>query len=78
MDDAAAELDAFYSFGRELISRGEVDSFDEVLEAWGGESNLGGANEAIREGLADIDAGRTRPLFEAISELRAKHGIERT
>ncbi|WP_152053964.1 hypothetical protein [Tautonia marina] len=29
--------------------------------------------EAIREGLADVEAGRTRPAREALAELRRKH-----
>jgi hypothetical protein len=32
-------------------------------------------NAAIREGLADVDAGRQRPSPEVMEELRQKHGI---
>ncbi len=31
--------------------------------------------EALREGLLDIDEGRTRPDEEVFAELRAKHGF---
>ena len=31
--------------------------------------------EALREGLEDIRAGRTRPAEEVFTELRRKHGI---
>lgn len=31
---------------------------------------------AIREGLADIEAGRTRPVEEVIDEMRQKFGLE--
>ena len=29
---------------------------------------------AIREGLADIDAGRTRPIEELLGELKTRYG----
>src|SRR5437879_280586 len=32
---------------------------------------------AIREGLAQAEAGDVRPAREALAELRAKHGLER-
>lgn len=33
--------------------------------------------EAIREGLADVDAGRTRPINDFFQDLDRKHGIPR-
>jgi prevent-host-death family protein len=33
--------------------------------------------EAIRQGLQDVAAGRTRPAREVFSEVRRKHGIPR-
>jgi prevent-host-death family protein len=35
------------------------------------------AREGIRQGLADLEAGRTRPLKEVFDELRAEYGIPR-
>jgi PHD/YefM family antitoxin component YafN of YafNO toxin-antitoxin module len=35
------------------------------------------ANEGIRQGLADVAAGRTRPAREVFDEFRKKHGIPR-
>ena len=35
------------------------------------------AREGIRQGLADLEAGRTRPLQEVLDELRAEYGISR-
>ena len=34
-------------------------------------------DEAIRQGLADVKAGRTRPAREFFAEFEAKHGISR-
>ena len=30
---------------------------------------------AVKQGLADVAAGRTRPMREAIAELASKHGL---
>lgn len=34
-------------------------------------------HEAIRQGLADVAQGRTRPADEVFSEIRRRHGIPR-
>ncbi len=31
--------------------------------------------EAIQEGLADVEAGRTRPLDQFLADFEARHGI---
>ncbi len=36
------------------------------------------ASEAIREGLDDIDHGRTRPADEVFDEIRRKYAIPRS
>lgn len=72
MKNAAAELEAFYAFGQGLISQGDADSLEEVLVAWDSEMERESINAAIREGIADVDAGRTRPASEVIAELRQK------
>jgi predicted transcriptional regulator len=35
------------------------------------------ASKGIRQGYADLKAGRTRPVEEAFDELREKHGLPR-
>jgi hypothetical protein len=49
---------------RKELATGAYKSEDDILVEAG-----------IREGLADIVAGRVRPLGDVDSELRAKHGI---
>ena len=34
-------------------------------------------HEAIRQGLDDVNHGRTRPAHEVFEEIRARHGIPR-
>lgn len=43
----------------------------------GSEAEYRASLEAIREGLADIDAGRTRPLDDFFQDLDRRHGISR-
>lgn len=43
----------------------------------GSEAEYRASLEAIREGLADIDAGRTRPLDDFFQDLDRRHGIPR-
>lgn len=38
---------------------------------------LGSEEEAIRQGLEDMQEGRTRPLNEVVEEMRRKHAIPR-
>ena len=33
--------------------------------------------EAIAEGFADVEAGRTRPAEDVLNDLRRKHGLSR-
>ncbi len=75
MSDAATELDAFYAFGRQRIRQGEVASLDELLIDWDSHRGCSEINAAIREGIADVDAGRTQPLHEALKAVRERNGL---
>jgi predicted transcriptional regulator len=54
---------------------------DELFDLWRIEhpspEEQAEVDEAIREGLADLAAGRYRPASEVMTELCAKHGISR-
>lgn len=70
------ELNSFHRFATERLSESEVElSIDELVIEWDSLRNRDRINAAIREGLADIDAGRTRPADEVTEELRKKHNI---
>lgn len=51
----------------------EMISPEEVLARWRKQQET---LAAIREGLADIEAGRTTPLEDFDREFRQRHGIE--
>jgi predicted transcriptional regulator len=64
-------LDSFHQFvGQQLApATAEPMSPEQVLALWRQRQD---DLAAIREGLADVEAGRTRPAEDVIHELRAK------
>jgi predicted transcriptional regulator len=54
-------------------------ALDEVLAAYlaWDEQDYSEAVEGIRQGYADLKAGRTQPADQVFEELRVKHGLPR-
>jgi predicted transcriptional regulator len=69
----ASTLESFHQFvGQQLASEiAEPMSPEQALALWRERQD---ALAAIREGLADVDAGRTRPVEEVMREFRAALG----
>jgi hypothetical protein len=63
----------------QLADGGANLTLDEVLALWECENQTEAERAetlaAIREGLADVEAGRVRPAREAIAELRRKYNL---
>jgi len=69
-------LDQFHDFAtHQLSEQPEISSLKEMLRLWELEFSSDSVHAAIERGLADVEAGRTKPLDEFIDEFRAKHGI---
>jgi predicted transcriptional regulator len=67
------ELLEFYEFvGQQVADRNVEISPEQAVELW---RHRRREIEAIREGLADVEAGRTRPIEEFIEEFRQRHQI---
>lgn len=61
---------------QDQLATGYYDTPDDVLrEALQALTDRNEDVDAIREGLADMEAGRTRPLREVAEEIRRKHGF---
>ncbi len=76
MSTALLELNSFHQFAQDsLRTRDEDVSLEKLLEIWRAKTERDEVNAAIREGLADIEAGRYRPAAEVMEEFRQKHGI---
>jgi predicted transcriptional regulator len=74
------DLRAFKSFVDEkLSSEGDSLTLDEALTRWEYENRTDEERDvtlhAIRQGLADVEAGRVRPFDEFDHEFRQMHGL---
>ncbi|MEQ8790792.1 MAG: hypothetical protein RIC55_31130 [Pirellulaceae bacterium] len=75
MGDTKSELDRFHEFAEEQLAGEGADlSLEGLLWLWR-ETNSDDAHAAITEGLADVDAGRTRPFREASDEFRRQNDL---
>ena len=73
MSLSQSEVDRFYAFASWMIDSREVDSLADCLREF--EAEKAASREAIQEGLADVAAGRTRPIEEFEAELRAEFNL---
>ena len=78
--ERANDLQAFKSFIDEQLANGEtVPTVDEILARWEyqneSEDERQESLEAIRRGLADVEAGRVMPARDAVAELRRNHNL---
>jgi hypothetical protein len=81
MSTAHDDLAAFQQFALQKVNAGEAESLEELFDLWLIEhptpEEQAEVHEAIRHGLADIEAGRYRPANEVMQELRAKYNLPR-
>lgn len=76
MSVTVKQLEAFHRFGAEQLASGQGElSWDELFILWESRNNRDEANTAIREGLADIDAGRFQSADAALADIRRDSGI---
>ena len=81
MATAIDDLRAFHEFvGRKLAESGnEPPTPQDCLDLWLIENESpeeeAATLEAIREGLADLDAGRARPVEDVLRDLCRKHNL---
>lgn len=74
------DLRAFRGFIDEQLANGQADlALDEALARWEYENSSQEERtetiQAIQRGLADIEAGRVRPVEDFDREFRQKHGL---
>ena len=68
-----SDIQSFAAFVREQATGGGADlNITELAQEWDAARQRDEVNAAIREGLADIEAGRTRPAREFMTEVREK------
>ncbi|HEX3599844.1 MAG TPA: hypothetical protein VHU84_06850 [Lacipirellulaceae bacterium] len=79
MSTAHDDLAAFQQFALQKVNAGEAESLDELFDLWlinnptpEDEAEI---HAAIRQGLADIKAGRGRPAEDVMNELQRKYNL---
>ncbi len=78
--DRSNDLRAFRQYIDEQLTNGGSEmSLDDALLSWEVENQTDEEREdtlqAIREGLADVEAGRTRPAEDVIRDLCRRHNL---
>lgn len=67
--DAVNDVEAFYRYLGEQLHLGlSSQSPEELLDDWRNRREYDETLAAVREGVADVEAGRTRPLRELLDE----------
>ncbi len=66
-----ADLEAFQRFAADRLAGEGVESLSDLLREWESARERRDAIESIQRGLADVEAGRTRPATDLLNELRA-------
>jgi hypothetical protein len=65
------ELDSFHRFASQKLNDESADlSWDELFIHWQSARERDEVNTAIREGLADVEAGRYQDASDAMEEIR--------
>jgi hypothetical protein len=68
------QLDSFHRFAQQKLQNGGAESLEELLDLWRIENPTdevkADIHAAIRQGLADIAAGRGREVEEVLDERR--------
>jgi hypothetical protein len=81
MPVAQQDLDSFHRFAQQKLQNGGAESIEELFDLWRIENpspdEQAEIHAIIRQGIADIKAGRYRPADEVMVELRAKYGLPR-
>ena len=67
------ELELFHKFVSQELARDKSQSVRDVLQTWDERMS---AVESIKRGLADLEAGRTRPVEEWWEEFCRENNIQ--
>ncbi len=71
-----SEIDAFGHFAKEQIGAGGVGvSFQQILDKWQAKREAEAVADDIRQGIADIEAGKGKPVAQAFADVREKLGL---
>jgi hypothetical protein len=69
-----AELTEFHLFAQEKLSAGSEASLQQLLDQWNAAREYERSVAALRQSVAEADAGLGLPLKEAFAEIRSRLG----
>jgi hypothetical protein len=75
MSVSLEQLDSFHRFAQQKVQVGEVESIAELARQWEIEHEREEVNEAIREAIEDLNAGRYRPAADVSRDMRRKYNL---
>jgi hypothetical protein len=79
MSSVREEVDSFHEFAIRRLGENESNaSIDDLLSEWHDIRDRDAINQAIRDGLADVAAGRYESAEQSAEALRREFGFPRT
>lgn len=79
MSFTSEQLESFHHFAQVRLQTEPAESLEELVDLWRlehpSDEEQVEVHEAIRQGLADIEAGRYRPADVVMAELRTKYNL---
>ena len=76
MSSTREDLESFHQFAAARLTSGaSASSLDDLFMEWRDLHAREEINRAIRQGLADADAGRSTPADEAMETIRQQFGF---
>jgi hypothetical protein len=75
MSISLEQLESFHRFAQQKLQTGEAESIAELARQWEIVREREEVNEAIREGLEDLKAGRYRPAADVSRDMRRKYNL---
>jgi hypothetical protein len=76
MSSVRDELDSFHQFAALRLASGDpAPSLDDLFLQWCAQRDKDEINQAVRQGLADVEAGRHQPADQVMESLRKEFGF---
>ncbi|MBW3539205.1 MAG: hypothetical protein KY476_02950 [Planctomycetes bacterium] len=76
MSISREELHEFVRFAGEILDNGGAESLGEIVSRWEAARERQESVSAIRESVAEYDAGQAVPVDQAFSEVRRQLGAK--
>ena len=70
------DLNDFHQFALSVRHENASASVEELVAQWRAVKERAETNEAIRQGLVEIEAGDGRPAAEVMADMKAKYNLK--